>query len=209
MTMKFELPELEYEYDSLEPFIDEQTMKFHHDKHHQTYTDKLNAALEKHPEIKVRGAEELLKNLNAIPEDIRKAVRNNGGGYVNHAFFWKILRKNVKIKGKVKEAIEKRFGNFEKFKEEFTNASLNLFGSGWVWLVADNKQIEIMSTSNQDSPISEGKIPILTIDLWEHAYYLKYQNRRQEYVNAFFNVINWEKIEENFVDALKIKGGGK
>jgi len=201
--MKFELPQLEYDYDSLEPFIDEQTMKFHHDKHHQTYTDKLNAALEKHPEINVKDAEELLKNLNEIPEDIRIIVRNHGGGYVNHAFFWKVLKTNTKISGKIKREIEKKFGSFDKFKEDFTNASLGLFGSGWVWLVVSNKKLEIVSTSNQDSPLSFGKIPLLVIDLWEHAYYLKYQNRRQEYVNAFFNVVNWERVEENFVNAIK------
>lgn len=199
--MKFELPKLEYDYDSLEPFIDEQTMKFHHDKHHQIYTDKLNAALEKHSEIKVESAEELLKNLNEIPEDIRTIVRNHGGGYVNHNFFWKLLKTGTEINGKIKKEIEKKFGSFEKFKEEFTNLSLGLFGSGWVWLVVNNKKLEIVSTSNQDSPLSFGKIPILTIDLWEHAYYLKYQNRRADYVSAFFNVINWQRVEENFVNA--------
>ncbi len=195
--MKFELPALEYDYGSLEPFIDEATMKFHHDKHHQTYTDKLNLALEKHPELKVKDAEELLINLREIPEDIRNAVRNNGGGYVNHSFFWKILKKNTEAKGKIKKEIEKKFGSFEKFKEEFSNSAVGLFGSGWTWLVVNNGSLEIMSTSNQDNPISDGKISILTIDLWEHAYYLKYQNKRLDYVNAFFNLINWEKVEEN------------
>jgi Fe-Mn family superoxide dismutase len=207
---KFELPKLEYAYNSLEPFIDEATMKLHHDKHHQTYTDKLNAALEKHPEIKAKRAEELLMNLEKVPEDIRKAVRNHGGGYVNHNFFWKILKKDVKIKGKIREEIEKKFGSFEKFKEEFTNASLNLFGSGWAWLVLNkNKELEIITTPNQDSPISEGKFPLLTIDVWEHAYYLKYQNRRADYVNVFFNVINWDRVEENYAKGIQMKGGGK
>jgi superoxide dismutase, Fe-Mn family len=207
---KFELPKLEYAYNSFEPFIDEATMKLHHDKHHQTYTDKLNAALEKHPEIKAKMAEELLMNLEKIPEDIRKAVKNHGGGYVNHNFFWKLLKKNTKLKGKIKEAIEKKFGSFEKFKEEFTNSSLNLFGSGWAWLVMNkNKEIEITTTSNQDSPISEGKFPLLTIDVWEHAYYLKYQNRRADYISAFFNVINWERVEENYAKSIQMKGGGK
>lgn len=202
--MRFELPKLEYEYDSLEPYIDKQTMMIHHDKHHQAYTDKLNAALEKHPEMKIKSAEELLKNLNKIPEDIRTAVKNQGGGYVNHSFFWTILKKNVKIKGKIKEAIEKKFGSFDKFKEEFTNTSVGLFGSGWTWLVINgNKELEIITTLNQDSPLSVGKIPILVIDLWEHAYYLKYQNRRPEYVENFFNVINWEKVNENFLSAMK------
>jgi Fe-Mn family superoxide dismutase len=207
---KFELPKLEYEYSSLEPYIDEATMKFHHDKHHQAYTDKLNAALEKHPEIKVKMAEELLMDLKKIPEDIRTAVRNNGGGYVNHNFFWKILKKNIILRGKLKEIIEERFGSFEKFREEFTNASLGLFGSGWTWLVLNkNKELEIITTANQDSPISDGKIPILTIDLWEHSYYLRYQNKRADYVNAFFNIINWQRVEENYSNAIKMKGGEK
>jgi len=201
--MKFELPKLEYEYNALEPFIDEATMKFHHDKHHQAYTDKLNAAMEKHPEINVRSAEELLINLDSVSEDIRTIVRNHGGGYINHNFFWKILKANTEISGKIKKEIQKKFESFDKFQEDFTNASLGLFGSGWVWLVLNNKKLEIVSTSNQDSPLSFGKIPLLTIDLWEHAYYLKYQNRRADYVNAFFNVINWEQVEENYANAIK------
>ncbi len=201
--MKFEIPKLKYEYNSLEPFIDEQTMKIHHDKHHQAYADKLNAALEKHPELKIKNAEELLKNLDKIPEDIKTVVKNQGGGYVNHSFFWSVLRKNVELNGKIKDAIEKNFGSFDKFKEEFTNASVKLFGSGWVWLVLNKGKLEIISTANQDSPISEGKIPLLVIDLWEHAYYLKYQNRRAEYIENFFNVINWKKVEENLIDRKK------
>lgn len=199
--MKVEIPKLQYEYNSLEPYIDEQTMKIHHDKHHQTYTDKLNVALEKH-KLKFKDVEELLKNLDKIPEDIRTAVKNHGGGYVNHSFFWTILKKNVKIDGKIKIAIEKKFGSFDNFKKEFANASVGLFGSGWVWLVVNQKkELEIIQTLNQDSPFTLGKIPILVIDLWEHAYYLKYQNRRAEYVDNFFNVINWEKVEKNFLDA--------
>ena len=201
--MKFELPKLEYAYDSLEPYIDKQTMMIHHDKHHQAYTDKLNAALEKHPELKVKNAIDLLKDLNKIPEDIRIAIKNNGGGYVNHSFFWTILKKNVKLNGKVKKAIEDKFGSFDEFKTEFTNASVGLFGSGWVWLVVNNGELEIVPTANQDNPISDGKIPILVIDLWEHAYYLKYQNRRAEYIEAFFSIVNWKKVEENFVNAIK------
>jgi superoxide dismutase, Fe-Mn family len=200
--MKFEVPKLKYEYDSLEPFIDEQTMRIHHDKHHQTYTDKLNAALEKHPELKIKNAEELLKNLNKIPEDIRIAVKNQGGGFVNHSFFWTILKKDTKLNGKIKKEIENKFGNFDKFKEEFTNASVGLFGSGWTWLVLNKGKLEIVSTANQDSPISDGKIPLLVIDLWEHAYYLKYQNRRAEYVENFFNIINWDKVNEYFINAV-------
>jgi len=208
--MKFELPNLEYAYNSLEPFIDEATMKFHHDKHHQAYTDKLNAALEKHPELTIKNAEELLMNLNKIPEDIRTAVRNNGGGYVNHNFFWKILKKDVKIGKRLKQEIEKKFGSFEKFREEFTNSATGLFGSGWTWLVLDkNKELEIVTTSNQDFPLTLGKIPLLTIDVWEHAYYLKYQNRRADYVNAFFSVINWEKVERNYASSISLKGGDR
>lgn len=201
--MKFEVPKLSYPYDSLEPFIDERTMIIHHDKHHQAYTDKFNAALEKHPEIKVKTAEELLKNLNNVPEDIRTAVKNNGGGYVNHSFFWTILKKDVPFEGEIKHQIEKQFGSFEKFKEDFTNTSLSLFGSGWVWLVLNNNKLEIMSTANQDSPISIGKIPLLVLDMWEHAYYLNYQNRKAEYIANFFNVINWEKVNSLFLNVQK------
>ena len=192
------LEPLPYSYDALEPFIDAKTMEIHHDKHHQTYVDKLNAALEKHKELQGKKVNELLENLNKIPEEIRNAVRNNGGGHANHSFFWPLLKKNIKFDGEIAEAIKKRFGSFEKFKEEFSNAAMNRFGSGWVWLVLNNGKLEIVSTVNQDSPLSEGKIPLLTLDVWEHAYYLKYQNRRGEYVNAFFNIINWKRVNENF-----------
>ena len=194
------IKDLPYEYNALEPFIDETTMRIHHDKHHQAYLDKLNAALENYPELKNKTAEELLENLEDVPEKIRTAVRNNGGGYVNHAFFWTILKKNISIKGEIKKAIEKKFESFEKFKEEFSNKAMSLFGSGWTWLVLHNQELEIINTSNQDSPLSDGKIPILTLDLWEHAYYLKYQNKRADYVPAFFNVINWEKVNENYIE---------
>jgi Fe-Mn family superoxide dismutase len=207
--MKFEIPILGYKYNSLEPYIDEQTMKLHHDKHYQNYTDKLNAVLEKHPELKFENGEEILMNLDIIPADIRTAVKNNCGGYVNHKFFWEILKKSIPLAGKIKVAIEKTFGSFDAFQENFTNASLNLFGSGWVWLVLNNKNLEIISTLNQDSPISNGKIPLLVIDLWEHAYYLKYQNRRADYVNAFFNVINWDKVNENFINELNMRNKTK
>ncbi len=200
--MKFELPPLEYEYNSLEPYIDEQTMIIHHDKHHQTYTDKLNIALEKYPEIKIKSAEELLKNLRQIPEDIRTAVKNNGGGFVNHSFFFSILKKDIAIKGKILEEIKKNFTDFENFRTKFSEQALAVFGSGWLWLVLNNEKLEIISTPNQDSPISEGKIPLLVIDLWEHAYYLKYQNRRAEYISNFFNIINWDKVNEILADNL-------
>ena len=197
------LEPLPYSYDSLEPYIDLKTMEIHHDKHHQTYVDKLNAALEKYPELQKKKVNELLENLNKIPEEIRNAVRNNGGGHANHSFFWPLLKKDVKFEGKIADAINKRFGSFEKFKEEFSNAAVNRFGSGWVWLVLDKDKLEIVSSANQDSPLSEGKIPLLTLDVWEHAYYLKYQNRRAEYIGAFFNIINWKRVNENFVNIKK------
>ena len=200
--MKFELPPLEYEYNSLETYIDEQTMIIHHDKHHKAYTDKLNIALEKHPEIKIKNAEDLLKNLRQIPEEIRTAVKNNGGGFVNHSFFFSILKKDIAIKGKILEEIKKNFTDFENFRTKFSEQALAVFGSGWLWLVLNNEKLEIISTPNQDSPITEGKIPLLVIDLWEHAYYLKYQNRRAEYISNFFNIINWDKVNEILADNL-------
>ena len=192
------LPELTYAYDALEPYIDEQTMRIHHTKHHQTYVDKLNAAIEGHDEIQKFSVVELVKQLESVPETIRTAVRNHGGGHVNHSFFWPLLKKGVSVDGDVAEAINSRFGDFDKFKEEFSSAATLLFGSGWTWLVVDNGKLDIMTTPNQDSPLSQGKTPILGLDVWEHAYYLKYQNRRPEYINAFFEVINWEKVNENF-----------
>ena len=192
------LPELPYAYDALEPYIDEQTMRIHHTKHHQTYVDKLNAAIEGHDEIQKFSVVELVKQLDSVPENIRTAVRNHGGGHVNHSFFWPLLKKGVSVDGDVAEAINSRFGDFNKFKEEFSSAATLLFGSGWAWLVLDNGNLDIMTTPNQDSPLSQGKTPILGLDVWEHAYYLKYQNRRPEYINAFFEVINWEKVNENF-----------
>lgn len=195
--MKHELPKLEYTYDALEPYIDAKTMEIHYTKHHQAYIDKLNAALEKHPELQGKKVEELLKDLNKIPDEIRTAVRNHGGGHYNHSLFWKLLKKDVKMPNKIAAAIDKEFGSFENFKKAFTDAALNRFGSGWAWLVMNKGKLEVLSTANQDCPISEGKIPILGIDVWEHAYYLKYQNRRAEYVENFFHVINWEEVEKN------------
>ena len=199
--MTYELPELGYDYNALEPYIDEETMKIHHDKHHKAYTDKLNAALEDHKDLQSKPAEELIANLNSIPEDIRGAVQNNGGGYVNHSFFWPILKKDVEFSGEVADAIKEKFGSFDKFKEQFSNAATTRFGSGWAWLVLSNGELEITSTGNQDSPLSEGMTPSRGLDVWEHAYYLKYQNRRPEYIEAFFNVINWEKVNKHFVNA--------
>ena len=192
------LPELPYAYDALEPYIDEQTMRIHHTKHHQTYVDKLNAAIEGHGDLQQFSVVELVKHLESVPEKIRTAVRNHGGGHVNHSFFWLLLKKGVSVDGDVAEAINSRFGEFQKFKEEFSTAATLLFGSGWTWLVVDNGKLEIMTTPNQDSPLSQGKTPILGLDVWEHAYYLKYQNRRPEYISAFFEVVNWEKVNQNF-----------
>ena len=195
--MKHTLPKLNYGYNALEPFIDAKTMEIHHTKHHQAYVDKLNVALESHKNLQQLSVEELISNLNTLPEEIRTAVRNNGGGHLNHSFFWSLLKKDIQFKGKIKEAIEKKFKNFEEFKKKFTEAAMNRFGSGWVWLVKKGKGIEIVSTLNQDSPVSEGMKPLLCIDLWEHSYYLKYQNRRNEYIETFFNIINWEQVNKN------------
>jgi Fe-Mn family superoxide dismutase len=196
--MIHKLPALPYAYNALEPYIDEQTMQIHHTKHHQTYVDKLNAALEGYDDLQNKSAEELIKDLNSIPEKIRTAVRNHGGGHANHSFFWPLLWKEVDLGGEVGDAINAKFGEYDTFKEKFSNAAALLFGSGWAWLVLNNGELEITTTPNQDSPLSQGQIPILGIDVWEHAYYLKYQNRRPEYITAFFNVINWEKVNENF-----------
>ena len=201
--MKYELTKLEYEYDSLEPFIDKKTMEIHHDKHHQTYVDKFNKAIEEYKELQNKSPEEIVKNLDEVPEKIKISVKNSGGGVVNHNFFFSILRKGTKISGEIKEAIEKEFSSFEKFKEEFSKSALNLFGSGWTWLVLEDGKLKIMNTSNQDSSLSQGKIPLLVIDIWEHAYYLKYQNKRAEYIENFFNIINWKKVNENFIDGKK------
>jgi superoxide dismutase, Fe-Mn family len=196
--MKHELPKLPYDYNALEPFIDEQTMRIHHTKHHQTYVDKLNAAIEKHPELSGKSAEELIKNLESIPQDIRAAVRNHGGGHANHSMFWLLLKKDSQPHGEVLDAINRDFGSLDKFKEAFIAAANNHFGSGWAWLVVSQGKLEIVTTSNQDNPISQGKHPILGLDVWEHAYYLKYQNKRPDYTAAFFNVINWEQVAKYY-----------
>ena len=196
------LPELVYSFDALEPFIDAKTMEIHHDKHHQGYVDKLNKALEA-TGLEDKSVEELLKEINSFPEDKKQAIINNAGGHANHSFFWKMLKKDVKINGEIKDAIHEKFGSEENFKEKFKEAATTLFGSGWVWLVLNNNELEIIQTKNQDSPISQNKTPVLGIDLWEHAYYLKYQNKRPEYVDAFWNVVNWDAINESFLKAKK------
>lgn len=197
--MIHKLQPLPYEYNALEPYIDETTMRIHHTKHHQTYIDKLNAAINDYPELQNDSAEDLLKKLNAIPEDIRTAVRNHGGGHANHSFFWSILRKNIPISGEVASSITNKYGSYENFKNEFSSKAALLFGSGWTWLALVDGKLEIMTTPNQDSPLTMNIKPILGLDVWEHAYYLKYQNRRPEYIDAFFNVINWEKVNEIFL----------
>lgn len=195
--MAHTLPILQYEYNALEPYIDEQTMRIHHTKHHQAYIDKLNSAI-KGTKFENMDVNVLIIKLNDIPENIRMVVRNNGGGHSNHTFFWEIIAPNSarEPKGAIADAIKKTYGSFEKFKEEFTNAGLNRFGSGWAWLVVDKEKLSIMSTPNQDSPILEGKIPILAVDVWEHAYYLKYQNKRAEYLSAWWNVVNWGRVNK-------------
>jgi Fe-Mn family superoxide dismutase len=196
--MLHKLPELSYAYDALEPYFDKQTMEIHYTKHHQTYVDKLNAALESHQDLQNKGVEDLLRDLESVPDSIRTAVRNHGGGHFNHSFFWPMLRKETSFGGDVAQAINSAFGSFDTFRDKFSNAAALLFGSGWTWLVWSNNELQIMTTANQDNPLSQGKTPILGIDVWEHAYYLKYQNRRPEYINAFFNVINWDKVNEYY-----------
>ncbi|MBS3099067.1 superoxide dismutase [Candidatus Pacearchaeota archaeon] len=202
--MTHTLPKLPYAYSALEPYIDAKTMEIHYTKHHQGYVDKLNKALENNKELQNKDIEEILSNIDSIPKEIKNAIINNGGGHVNHSLFWEILSsKKQSPEGEIKKAIEKEFSSFEKFKEQFINVAMTRFGSGWAWLVLNDGKLEIMSTPNQDSPIMDSKIPILGLDVWEHAYYLKYQNRRPEYIEAFFNIINWKKVEELYEKAIK------
>lgn len=203
--MVHELPKLNYAYEALEPFIDKQTMEIHHTKHHKAYVDKLNTALDGHEDLKNKSVEELLKNLSLIPEAIRTAVRNHGGGHYNHSLFWQMIapKSGGNPTGAIAEEINKKFISFEKFKEQFSNSAVGVFGSGWAWLVWNGKEIEIVNTPNQDNLLSSGKIPLLGIDVWEHAYYLKHKNRRADYVQAFFNVINWKQVNENLKDAKR------
>jgi Fe-Mn family superoxide dismutase len=199
--MAYELPVLPYAPDALEPFIDKETMNIHHGKHHQTYVTKLNEAVANHTDLQKKAVEDLVRDLNAVPEAIRTAVRNHGGGHANHSFFWKILKKDTKFDGKIAEAINSTFGSSDGFKEKFSAAAAGVFGSGWAWLVAAGGKLEIVTTANQDSPLTQGKSPIIGIDVWEHAYYLKYQNRRPEYIAAFFNVVNWDEVNKVFAAA--------
>jgi Fe-Mn family superoxide dismutase len=205
MKYPYSLPQLLYSYDSLEPYIDKMTMEIHHTKHHQTYINNLNAALEKYPEFHNLELEEILKNLNQLPEEIRTIVKNNGGGHYNHTLFWEIMKPNSEDepKGKLKEEIERNFGGFEEFKKIFSETAIKHFGSGWAWLViTPDKKLKVYSLLNQDNPLINGDIPIMGLDVWEHAYYLKYQNRRSEYVENWWYVVNWDKIEENLLKYL-------
>jgi Fe-Mn family superoxide dismutase len=203
--MAHQLPPLPYDYSALEPTIDSQTMKLHHDMHHGAYVKNLNAALEKYPKLQSKSAEDLIRDLNAVPEDIRATVRNNGGGHLNHTMFWRIMKPKGggEATGAVAEAIKKAFGSFKDFQAKFNDAGAKLFGSGWVWLVGKpNGAVQILTTPDQDSPISQGWFPIFGNDVWEHAYYLRYNNRRPEYLQAWWNVANWEEINVRY-ESLK------
>jgi Fe-Mn family superoxide dismutase len=199
--MAYELPPLPYPFNALEPHIDAKTMEIHHGKHHQAYITNANKALEGHPDLAAKPVDELLADLNKVPESIRTALRNNAGGHSNHTFFWKIIGPNAggTPKGKLAEAINSTFGSFDQFKEELQKAGVGRFGSGWAWLVVNKeRKLQITSTANQDSPISEGLKPVIGVDVWEHAYYLLYQNRRPDYLKAWWNVVNWDQAEKNF-----------
>jgi superoxide dismutase, Fe-Mn family len=204
--MAYELPKLPYAYNALEPHIDARTMEIHHTKHHQAYVDNVNKAIKGKADLESKSVEDLIRTLNAVPEDIRTAVRNNGGGHANHSFFWKIMGPNAggEPKGKLTDDIKAAFGSFNDFKEKFAAAGVGRFGSGWAWLVVNNGKLEICSTANQDSPLmgkaisgAEGK-PLLGVDVWEHAYYLNYQNRRADYLKAWWNVVNWDAVAKNY-----------
>ncbi|MDR7075028.1 Fe-Mn family superoxide dismutase [Neobacillus niacini] len=201
--MAFELPQLPYAYDALEPHIDKETMNIHHTKHHNTYVTNLNNALQGNEELLSKSVEEVIANLDAVPEAARTAVRNNGGGHANHSLFWQILAPNAggAPTGELADAISSKFGSFESFKEEFAKAATTRFGSGWAWLSVSNGELEVSSTPNQDSPLMEGKTPILGLDVWEHAYYLNYQNRRPDYISSFWNVVNWDEVSKRYTAA--------
>jgi superoxide dismutase, Fe-Mn family len=200
----FTLPSLPYAYDALEPYIDAKTMELHHDKHHQKYVDELNAVLKDYPELQKKSLEDLLSNLGALPEAIRTAVRNNGGGDFNHSMFWLLMKKGgSQPMGKVRDEIIKTFKSFDAFKDEFSKAAKTRFGSGWAWLSINTAgNLVITSTANQDTPLSEGLSPVLGLDVWEHAYYLKYNNRRPDYIDAWWNVVNWEQVESNYQECM-------
>lgn len=201
--MAHQLPKLPYAYDALEPHIDARTMEIHYTKHHQGYVDKLNAALEKQADLQKKGLDTLLAEINKVPEAIRTAVRNNGGGHANHSLFWTIMsaKGGGEPKGKLADAVKAAFGDFATFKKQFSDAAATRFGSGWAWLVVKGGKLAVESSPNQDSPLMEGKTPVLGLDVWEHAYYLKYQNRRPDYVAAWWNVVNWDEVAKRFESA--------
>ena len=203
--MAHELPPLPYDYAALEPVIDSQTMKLHHDMHHAAYVKNLNAAIEKHPELASKSAEDLVRGINTVPEDIRGAVRNNGGGHVNHSMFWKIMKPQGggAPAGKLADAIKSTFGDLKTFQEKFNDAGVKQFGSGWAWLTSNKGALAISSTANQDNPMTQGLYPVMGNDVWEHAYYLKYQNRRAEYLTSWWNAVNWEEVARRYDASLK------
>ncbi|MFH1916634.1 MAG: superoxide dismutase [Nanoarchaeota archaeon] len=201
--MAFTLPQLPYPYNALEPFISEQTMKIHHGNHHQAYVDKLNLTIDGKEDLYTQTPEALVKNLKALPFPIQAGIRNFGGGVANHTFFWNIMKKDVPFQGEIAKAITDTFGDFDTFKQKFSDNAAKLFGSGWTWLVLNNGKLEIMNTPNQDSPTTEGNTPLLVIDVWEHAYYLQYQYKRAEFIKAWFNLVNWGKVNELYVTAKK------
>jgi superoxide dismutase, Fe-Mn family len=198
--MAYQLPALPYPFDALEPTIDARTMEIHHDKHHGAYVNNVNAAIAGHADLEAMSIEDLLRNIDKVPEGIRTAVRNNGGGHANHAMFWQIMKKGGggAPTGELADAINSAFGSFDAFKDTFSKAGAGRFGSGWAWLVSNNGKLEVTSTANQDSPYMEGKTPLMGIDVWEHAYYLNYQNRRPDYISAWWNVVNWDAVASRF-----------
>lgn len=202
--MPHELPKLPYAHDALEPHIDAQTMEIHHTKHHAGYVTKLNAAIEKHSDLQTKTIEQLLAGINSVPKSVRTAVQNNGGGHANHSLFWQIMRPKGggEPKGKLADALTKAFGDFATFHKQFNDAAATRFGSGWAWLVVKGGKLSVESTANQDSPYMQGKTPILGLDVWEHAYYLKYQNRRPDYIAAWWNVVNWSEVGKRFEKAV-------
>jgi len=201
--MAYQLPPLPYPFDALEPSIDARTMEIHHDKHHAAYVNNVNAALEGHSDLANMSIEDLLKNIDRVPDSIKTAVRNNGGGHANHSMFWQIMKKGGggEPSGELADAINSSFGGFDAFKDQFAKAAAGRFGSGWAWLVMNNGNLEVMSTANQDSPYMEGKTPIMGLDVWEHAYYLNYQNRRPDYISAWWNVVNWDEVAKRYAAA--------
>lgn len=203
----FHLPKLSYDYDQLEPYIDARTLEIHHSKHHATYVNNLNVALEDHKDLQNQSLEDLLSNLHVLPTDIQTAVQNNGGGHYCHSLFWDLMSPNGggEANADIRKAIDYYFNTFDNFQDQLSKAAITPFGSGYGWLVLDGEQLTIMSTANQDTPLKEGKIPLLIIDVWEHAYYLKYQNRRPEFVTNWWNTINWDKVNQRYVDAMKLQ----